>query len=89
MANVKVLLRENVQDLGTLGDIVEVAPGYARNYLLPRRLAVEASSENMRVMERRRARYEAEMAQREEQVAAQIQSIGNLQLVTRQKADES
>lgn len=47
----KVILREDVEKLGKTGDIVKVAPGYARNYLLPRRIAVEATPGNLKVME--------------------------------------
>ncbi len=43
MAHTKVLLREDVDDLGARGEIVRVRAGYARNYLLPRKLAVEAT----------------------------------------------
>lgn len=42
----KILLRDDVEKLGRLGDIVEVAEGYARNYLLPRQLAVRATRDN-------------------------------------------
>ena len=55
MKNVEVLLRENVADLGRCGDVVTVRPGYARNYLLPRKLAVPATEDNKRLMVRRRA----------------------------------
>ena len=47
----KVILREDVSDLGTMGELVEVKPGYARNYLLPRGLAVPATSKNLRRLE--------------------------------------
>ncbi len=47
----QVILREEVLSLGTIGDVVEVKPGYARNYLLPRGLAVEASTRNLRQRE--------------------------------------
>ena len=40
----KVILKENMENLGHIGDIVKVAPGYARNYLLPRRLAIPTGS---------------------------------------------
>ena len=47
----EVILREDVPNLGTVGDIVKVKPGYARNYLLPRGLAVVADRRNVRVLE--------------------------------------
>jgi large subunit ribosomal protein L9 len=49
--NVQVILNEDVPHLGRTGDVVRVRAGYARNYLLPRRLAVEANSKNLRAFE--------------------------------------
>jgi large subunit ribosomal protein L9 len=88
MKNVTVLLRENVKDLGMIGDIVDVAPGYARNYLLPRRIAVEATADNVKSIERRKVRYLAEVAEQEAEIQAMIVSLGNLTLTTSEKADE-
>jgi large subunit ribosomal protein L9 len=47
----KVILREEVENLGDLGDLVEVANGYGRNYLIPQGLAVQASTRNVKAME--------------------------------------
>ena len=47
----KVILKEDVKNLGTMGSVVDVANGYGRNYLLPRNLAVEANPNNMRQFE--------------------------------------
>jgi large subunit ribosomal protein L9 len=47
----KVILREDVDGVGNIGDLLEVAPGYARNYLLPRNKAVEATSRNLKTIE--------------------------------------
>ncbi len=49
--NVQVILNEDVAELGRTGDVVKVRAGYARNYLLPRGLAVEANPRNLRVFE--------------------------------------
>jgi len=49
--NVQVILNEDVANLGRTGDVVKVRPGFARNYLLPRKLAVEASQKNLREFE--------------------------------------
>ncbi len=54
MAHTKILLREDVDDLGARGEIVRVRAGYARNYLLPRKLAVEATTGNVKQIERER-----------------------------------
>lgn len=47
----KVILNENIETLGHIGDIVKVAPGYARNYLLPQKLAVPATEKNAKALE--------------------------------------
>lgn len=47
----KVILNENIETLGHIGDIVKVAPGYARNYLLPKKLAVLATDSNAKALE--------------------------------------
>lgn len=47
----QVILKENIDTLGHIGDIVKVAPGYARNYLLPKGLAVEATEKNAKALE--------------------------------------
>jgi large subunit ribosomal protein L9 len=47
----KVILKENVEDLGQIGDLVQVKPGYARNYLIPQSRAVEATVRNVKVLE--------------------------------------
>jgi large subunit ribosomal protein L9 len=55
MANKQVLLREDIDKLGARGEIVRVKAGYARNYLLPRNLAVEATASNVKQIEGERA----------------------------------
>src|SRR5512137_2919127 len=54
----KVILKENVEHLGHIGDIVKVAPGYARNYLLPKGLVVEATERNAKALEHARRHLE-------------------------------
>jgi large subunit ribosomal protein L9 len=53
--NVQVILNEDMPNLGRPGDVVKVRAGYARNYLLPRGLAVEANSRNLRAFEHQKA----------------------------------
>lgn len=57
----KVILRADVEKLGHLGDIVNVKPGYGRNYLLPQRLASLATPANIRVFELERKKLQARM----------------------------
>lgn len=47
----KVILKENIETLGHIGDVVKVAPGYARNYLVPKKLAIEATEKNAKALE--------------------------------------
>ncbi|HEX8748489.1 MAG TPA: 50S ribosomal protein L9 [Pyrinomonadaceae bacterium] len=65
MAHTNVLLREDIEDLGARGEIVRVRSGYARNYLLPRKLAVEATASNVKQIEQeRKALMKKESAER-------------------------
>jgi large subunit ribosomal protein L9 len=48
----KIILQEDIEKLGHRGDVVSVKPGYARNFLLPRKLAIEATLGNMKALER-------------------------------------
>jgi len=50
----EVILREDIDQLGSRGDVVKVAPGYARNFLLPKRLAVAATDSNKKIVEQER-----------------------------------
>ena len=70
---VQLILRDDVPNLGKIGDVVRVKPGYARNYLLPRGLAVEASPKNLRVLEHQK-RVIAAKAEREHK-SAETQGI--------------
>jgi large subunit ribosomal protein L9 len=63
MKNLKVILRQDVTDLGQSGDIVTVKPGYARNFLLPRGMAFEATSANVRKLEEEKKQGEAKSKQ--------------------------
>lgn len=73
-----VILREHIENLGSRGDVVKVAPGYARNYLLPRKLALLVTGENRRQIERERKVVEAhELAERHdaEGIAARMAQV--------------
>ena len=50
----EVILREDIEKLGTRGQVVKVAPGYARNFLLPKQLAVAATESNKKIVEQER-----------------------------------
>ena len=76
-----VILLENVENLGSIGDLVKVKPGYGRNYLLPQGKAALATPENMKEIEARRA--ELEKAAAEELAAAKTRAgaIQGMELV--------
>jgi large subunit ribosomal protein L9 len=85
----KVLLRDNVANLGKVGDVVNVAPGYARNFLYPRGLAIIASPDNVRVMARKRARQDAVEAARMAEFQALAAKIQGVRVEISAKADET
>jgi large subunit ribosomal protein L9 len=88
MAHTKVLLREDVDDLGARGEIVRVRAGYARNYLLPRNLAVEASAGNVKGIEQERAALLRKEAKERATAEAQSQQMGSLVLEFKRKSGE-
>ena len=59
----RLILREEVDHLGSRGDIVNVARGYARNFLLPKRLAMEVNDDNLRLVEKEKKIYEVRLAE--------------------------
>jgi large subunit ribosomal protein L9 len=74
----KVILKENIDTLGHIGDIVKVAPGYARNYLIPKGLAVEATEKNAKALEHLKRQMEYKKNKVLEQakgLAARIEAI--------------
>jgi large subunit ribosomal protein L9 len=74
----EVILRQSIDNLGHPGEIVKVSPGFARNYLLPRGLAYEATPGNRKRIEQERSRLEAaENARREaaQETAAKLEQV--------------
>ena len=74
----EVILREHVDNLGRRGDVVKVTPGYARNYLLPRKLALAVTENNKRQIERERKLAEARDAEERsgaEAIAARLAAL--------------
>jgi large subunit ribosomal protein L9 len=83
-----VILTENVKGLGNMGDVVKVKPGYARNFLLPNKLAVEASTRNLSELEHHR-RQLARKAEKLSQEAAAVKGrIEALEIVLVHRAGE-
>jgi large subunit ribosomal protein L9 len=88
MADVKLLLKESIKNVGKVGDVVEVSPGYARNYLLPRDLAVEPTPSNVKKIEARRKEIEKQERERREQQAALIKTLEGVEVTLERRANE-
>ncbi len=81
----QLILRENVDKLGKKGDIVEVRPGFARNFLLPRNLAMEVNDNNVRRMEKDKKLVAVEHAKEKEEGEALASQISGIKLSFRRK----
>jgi large subunit ribosomal protein L9 len=88
MAHTKILLREDIDDLGARGEIVRVRAGYARNYLLPRKLAVEATTSNVKQIEQERAALLKKEAAERGTAEGQAEQLRALVLEFKRKAGE-
>ena len=85
----KVILIEDVATLGRRGELRDVADGYARNYLLPQKLALSATAANMKNLEGIKARQESQAAKNLAEAESQARAIADLHLaVARQASDE-
>jgi len=88
MATVKLLLKESIKNVGRVGDVVEVSPGFARNYLLPKDLAVYPTPANIKKIEQRRREIERLERERREQQAALLKQLEGVELTLERKANE-
>ena len=88
MASVKLLLKESIKNVGRVGDVVEVSPGYARNYLLPQDLAVEPTPNNVKKIEERRKEIEKQERELREQQAAIISRLEGVEVTLERRANE-
>lgn len=84
----KVILRESIAKLGKRGDVISVKPGYARNYLLPRNLAVVSTKENMRRIEAEKRQWDIKQAAIKEERQALAQRLQGTQLTMMVRAHE-
>src|SRR5690554_3509314 len=76
----EIILLERIEKLGTIGDLVTVKDGYARNYLLPNKKALRANEANRKIFEANRERLEAENASRRDEAAKAGASIDGAEL---------
>ena len=85
----EVILRQYVEHLGKRGDVVKVAAGYARNYLLPRKLALPATDGNKRHVERERKIMEVKEADEKAQASAIASRIEAIDVVITRRVGET
>jgi len=84
----EVILREHVEHLGNLGDVVKVAAGYARNYLLPRKLALAVTDNNKRQIDREKKIAEARDMEEKAQAEAIAQRLTQLDIEISRRVGE-
>ena len=77
----EVILRQHVENLGKRGEIVKVADGYARNYLLPRKIALLATDGNKKQVERERAKFDAIEAEEQKVASAIADRLGAVEAI--------
>ena len=85
----KVILLERVEKLGTIGDVVQVKDGFARNFLLPRSKALRATSANQKVFEAQRAQIEARNAENRAAAEKSGEKLDGSQYILIRQAGES
>ena len=84
-----IILREDVDKLGTRGQVVKVAAGYARNFLLPRRLAVAATDSNKKIVEQERQAHLRKEAVQMTEAADLAKLLGSASISIARKAGEN
>lgn len=85
----QIILQEDIEKLGTRGEVVNVAEGYARNYLLPRKLALEASPGNLKRLEKIRTTLAKRTATEREGAQKQAEFLKDVTLTFSRKAGEN
>ena len=85
----EVILREHVDNVGRRGDVVKVSDGYARNYLLPRKLALPATEGNKKHVERERVKFEAKESADRQSAETLAARIGNIEVIIARKVGET
>jgi large subunit ribosomal protein L9 len=85
----EVILREDVDKIGSRGSVVKVADGYARNFLLPKRLAVAATTANKKIVEQEREAYLRREAKAKTDSEDLAKLMTNVKLTFRQKVGEN
>jgi large subunit ribosomal protein L9 len=84
----KVILKQDIENLGRKGDTVEIAPGYGRNYLIPRKLALEITASNLKMIEIERQALKKKIEQERLSFKDLIQKLNEVSLAFTRKAGE-
>ncbi len=84
----EIILLERIEKLGSMGDVVTVKPGFARNYLLPQKKALRATKENLAKFEQQRVQLEADNRERREEAQAVADRLDGLACVVIRQASE-
>ena len=85
----EVILREHIDNLGRRGDLVKVADGYARNYLLPRKLALLATDGNKKVIEREKVKFDVKEAEEQKVAQAIADRLASVEVEIARKVGET
>jgi large subunit ribosomal protein L9 len=85
---VEVILRDDMPNLGKIGDVVRVKPGFARNYLLPRGLAITANGKNLRVLEHQRRVIGAKAERDRKTAESQAKQVDGVELHVQARAGD-
>ena len=85
----QIILQEDVEKLGTRGQVVDVANGYARNFLLPRNLGIEATPGNLKRLEKMRATFAKKEATEKEAAQKLAELLSSVSLSLTRKAGEN
>ncbi len=85
----EVILREDIEKLGSRGDLVKVKPGYARNFLLPQRKAVAANESNKKIVEQERQAHLRKDAKIQSDAQDLAKLMANVEITISQKAGEN
>ena len=85
----EVILIENIEKLGKVGDVVKVKDGYARNYLIPKKKVLRANKENLKVFDEKKSVIEAEEKKRKEKSEEIAKKIKNLEIIIIRNASEN
>ena len=84
----KIILRQDVENLGNIGEIVVVKPGYARNYLIPNQLAYVATNGAIRALESEKQQYEVRKAKARQQAEVVAAQLADLQITVSMQVGE-